>query len=144
MAKVRDVISVKGSAVYHIGPTATVYDAIQKMVECNVGALVVMRDGTPCGIITERDYLRRVALEGRTSKATRVEEIMSEKLASVGRDTELDDCMEIMTERRLRHLVVLDGGVLGGVVSIGDLVKWQVLEREAEVESLTNYIQGRA
>lgn len=144
MAKVKDVILVKGSTVYSIPGTATVYQAIEKMVQCNVGALVVTREGWPCGLVTERDYLRRIALEGRTSRTTLVEEIMSERIASVHRETDLDRCMEIMTERRIRHLVVVDGARVGGVVSIGDLVKWMVLEREAEVRSLTNYIYGRA
>ena len=144
MATVRDVLLVKGTAVYDISRTATVYEAIEKMVECNVGALVVTDEGLPCGIVTERDYLQRIALEGRTSRTTRVEEIMTSKLATVGRDTDLDDCMETMTDRRLRHLCVMDGGRLIGIVSIGDLVKWRVLEREAEVRSLTNYIHGRA
>lgn len=144
MASVRDVLLVKGSVVYDIWRNATVYQAIEKMVQCNVGALVVTDEGMPCGILTERDYLRRIALEGRTSRTTRVEEIMSPKLAAVGRDTDLDECMGIMTDRRLRHLVVMDGGRLVGIVSIGDLVKWQVRERESEVRSLTDYIHGRA
>jgi CBS domain-containing protein len=144
MATVRDVLLVKGTTVYDISRSATVYEAIKKMVECNVGALVVTDEGYPCGILTERDYLRRIALEGRTSRTTRVEEIMTSKLATVGRDTDLDDCMETMTDQRLRHLCVMDGGRLVGIVSIGDLVKWRVLEREAEVRSLTNYIHGRA
>jgi CBS domain-containing protein len=144
VAKVKDVILVKGNTVYSISSTATVYEAIEKMVQCNVGALVVTQEGCPCGIVTERDYLRRIALEGRTSRTTLVQEIMSEKIASVNRDTDLDHCMEIMTERRIRHLVVMDGARVGGIVSIGDLVKWTVLERESEVRSLTNYITGRA
>jgi CBS domain-containing protein len=144
MATVRDVLDVKGTAVHDIWRTATVYQAIEKMVQCNVGALIVTDEGFPCGIVTERDYLRRIALEGRTSKTTRVEEIMSSELATVGPDTDLDDCMETMTDRRMRHLVVMEDGHLAGIVSIGDVVKWAVREREAEVRSLTNYIQGRA
>jgi signal-transduction protein with cAMP-binding, CBS, and nucleotidyltransferase domain len=144
MATVKDVLEVKGTVVYDVWRSATVYQAIEKMVQCNVGALVVTDEGVPCGILTERDYLRRIALEGRTSKTTRVEEIMSPKLAAVGCDTDLDECMAIMTDRRLRHLVVLEGTRIVGVVSIGDVVKWMVRDREAEVQSLTNYIHGRA
>lgn len=144
MATVRDVLEVKGSIVYDVWRSATVYQAIEKMVQCNVGALIVTDEGVPCGILTERDYLRKIALEGRTSRTTRVEEVMSPKLAAVGRDTDLDECMEIMTDRRLRHLVVLEGGRIVGIVSIGDVVKWMVRDREAEVQSLTNYIHGRA
>jgi len=144
MAKVRDVIQVKGRTVHDIPRSATVYAAIEKMVACNVGALVVTDEGVPCGIVTERDYLRRVALEGRTSRTTRVDEIMSANLGAVGWETDLDDCMETMTHKRIRHLVVMRGGKLAGIVSIGDLVKWFVREREAEVSSLTNYIYGRA
>jgi signal-transduction protein with cAMP-binding, CBS, and nucleotidyltransferase domain len=144
MAKVRDVILVKGRTVYDIPRSATVYEAIEKMVACNVGALVVTNDGMPCGIVTERDYLRRVALEGRTSRNTRVEEIMSTNLGAVGRETDLEKCMEMMTAKRIRHLVVIEGGQLAGIVSIGDIVKWFVREREEQVYSLTNYIYGRA
>lgn len=144
MAKVNDVISVKGRTVYDIGRTATVYEAIEKMVACNVGALVVVDQRMPCGIVTERDYLRKIALEGRTSRTTRVEEIMSKKLGAVDPDTDLERCMQTMTERRIRHLVVMEAGELFGIVSIGDIVKWLVREREAEVHSLTNYIYGRA
>ena len=144
MATVKDVLEVKGTIVYDVGRSATVYQAIEKMVQCNVGALVVTNEGMPCGILTERDYLRRIALEGRTSRTTRVEEIMSPRLATVGPDTDLDECMEIMTDRRLRHLIVFDDEHIVGIVSIGDLVKWSVREREDEVRSLTNYISGRA
>lgn len=144
MAKVRDVILVKGRTVHDIPRDATVYEAIEKMVACNVGALVVTTEGVPCGIVTERDYLRRVALEGRTSRTTHVEEIMSTNLGAVGWDTDLERCMETMTEKRIRHLVVMRSGELSGIVSIGDIVKWLVREREAEVHSLTNYIHGRA
>ena len=144
MATVKDVLEVKGTVVYDVWRSATVYQAIEKMVQCNVGALVVVDEGLPCGILTERDYLRRIALEGRTSRTTRVEEIMSPRLATVGPDTDLEECMEIMTDRRLRHLIVLDDDHVAGIVSIGDLVKWAVREREDEVRSLTNYIAGRA
>jgi len=144
MATVKDVLEVKGTIVYDVWRSATVYQAIEKMVQCNVGALVVTDEGMPCGILTERDYLRRIALEGRTSKNTRVEEIMSPKLATVSPDTDLDECMEVMTDRRLRHLIVFDDDHIVGIVSIGDLVKWAVREREDEVRSLTNYIHGRA
>jgi len=144
MATVKDVLEVKGTIVYDVSRSATVYQAIEKMVQCNVGALVVTDEGMPCGILTERDYLRRIALEGRTSKTTRVEEIMSPRLATVAPDTDLDECMETMTDRRLRHLIVFDDDHIVGIVSIGDLVKWSVREREDEVRSLTNYIHGRA
>jgi len=144
MATVKDVLEVKGTVVYDVWRSATVYQAIEKMVQCNVGALVVTDEGMPCGIVTERDYLRRIALEGRTSRTTRVEEIMSPRLATVAPDTDLEECMEIMTDRRLRHLIVLDEDRVAGIVSIGDVVKWSVREREDEVRSLTNYIHGRA
>lgn len=144
MATVKDVLEVKGTVVYDVWRSATVYQAIEKMVQCNVGALVVTDEGMPCGIVTERDYLRRIALEGRTSRTTRVEEIMSPRLATVAPDTDLEECMEIMTDRRLRHLIVLDDDRVAGIVSIGDVVKWSVREREDEVRSLTNYIHGRA
>ena len=113
MATVKQLLSIKGRTVHTISETATVFDAISKMVNNNTGSLVVVRDGTPCGIITERDYLRRVALEGRASKTTEVREIMSSKLVYVDPDTDVEECMALMTHRRIRHLPVLDGDSFG-------------------------------
>ncbi len=144
MSKVERMIIGKGRIVYTIAPTNTVFEAIAKMVAYNVGSLVVIgEDGSPCGMITERDYLRRVALEGRSSKTTFVQEIMSTGLSIVSPQTEAEDCMSLMTKKRVRHLLVIEDGKLVGIVSIGDIVKHLAREREATIEQLTDYIQGR-
>jgi CBS domain-containing protein len=143
MVSVADIIADKGSAVFAVRPNATVFEAIDTMVRRNVGALVVVEDGVLIGMVTERDYLRRIALEGRTSKATFVEQIMSTSPVTVAPSTSVDDCMRIMTENRIRHLPVLVGDRLVGLVSIGDIVKWMLRDQAVHIEYLTEYIQGR-
>src|SRR6185436_15304536 len=124
MATIDDVLCRKGTAVHTISPGATVFEAIGRMVEHNVGSLLVTdEDGEPVGMITERDYLRKVALLGRTSHTTRVEEIMTIGIISVSLADDVDDCLALMTVRRIRHLPVLDHGRPVGLVSVGDLVK---------------------
>lgn len=140
---VADLLNQKGQQVHTISPDATVFDAIGTMVEHNVGSLIVAEGPeNVAGIVTERDYLRRVALQGRSSRSTRVAEIMTAELVVVGRDTDLEQCMAIMTERRIRHLPVIDGTRLVGVISVGDVVKHLSAEREAEIRLLTDYIAG--
>jgi len=143
MSKVIDLLRAKGRTVHTIGKTATVFEAISKMVAKNVGALVVLDEGTPCGLITERDYLRRIAVEGRSSKTTFVTEIMSPNLVYVDPDTGVDECMSLMTHRRIRHLPVLESGHLVGIISIGDAVKSMARESATQVDELIGYVQGR-
>jgi CBS domain-containing protein len=142
MATVFQLLVTKGRTVHTIDKAATVFDAISKMVANNVGALVVQAGAQPCGILTERDYLRKVALHGRASRATLVEEIMSRNLIHVGADTSIDACMALMTRNRIRHLPVFDGGTLVGLISIGDVVKHLARDRQEQIEQLTAYIQG--
>ena len=143
MGHVSDILDNKGREVLSIEGRATVYEAIAKMVEGNVGALLVNEDGRLAGIVTERDYLRRVTLEGRDERTTPVREIMSPELVYVGPDATIDECMAIMTERRIRHLPVLaDGRGVVGIVSIGDLVKFQSKEQSVQIQFLTEYISG--
>ncbi len=144
MSTVETIIEGKGHEVLTVQPFVTVLEAIRTMVQHNVGALVVMEDGQPCGILTERDYLRRVALEGRASKSTFVQEIMTPRLIYVEPQTKAEDCMNLMTRHRIRHLVVLRDGKLSGIVSIGDIVKHVAAERAGTIDQLTHYIQGRA
>lgn len=143
MGHVFDILDNKGREVLSIEGRATVYEAIAKMVEGNVGALLVNEDGRLAGIVTERDYLRRVTLEGRDERTTPVREIMSPELVYVGPDATIDECMAIMTERRIRHLPVLsDAREVFGIVSIGDLVKFQSKEQSVQIQFLTEYISG--
>jgi CBS domain-containing protein len=140
---VSDILEAKGGTVLDVDGAATVLDAVTKMVEGNVGSLLVTEGGRLTGIVTERDYLRRVTLEGRDERTTPVREIMSPELVVVGPDASVEECMAVMTERRIRHLPVLDEDrhVLG-VVSIGDLVKFQSREQSVQIKFLTDYISG--
>ena len=141
MSTVSDVLREKGSHVYNIDPHATVFDAIAQMVRYGVGALMVIEDDNVLGILTERDYLRKVAIEGRTSRTTMVHEIMSSPVIAVRPSDDLNQCLALMTERRVRHLPVIERGRLIGLVSIGDLVKRKVFEQQGEIERLVDYIQ---
>ncbi len=143
MSTVADILSAKGSSVLTIDRDATVLDAIRSMVEANVGSVVVTDGDAICGIFTERDYLRRIVLEGRTSKNTAVIEVTTERLVVVEPTRPVDQCMSIMTQEKIRHLPVIDQGKLVGIVSIGDLVKFLSKEREAEIRYLTDYIAGK-
>lgn len=143
MGKVADLLAVKGNVVHTIDVHSTVLDAVRKMVQENVGSLIVTNGETIHGIFTERDYLRRIVLEGRTSKTTTLSDVATERLVCVDPGRTIDECMSIMTAERIRHLPVIDGGKLAGVVSIGDLVKHLTKERETEIRYLTDYIAGK-
>ena len=144
MSSVDRLLGAKGRRVFTISSKATVFEAISQMDACNVGSLVVVDDATPCGMLTERDYLRRVALEDRSSKTTLVEDIMSTEIEYVDPNTDLEACMAVMAKRHIRHLPVLERGQLVGLLSMGDIVKHLVGERESTIQNLTDYIQGRA
>jgi CBS domain-containing protein len=143
MSRVAEILAGKEGPVHTIAHEATVYDAIERMVRHNVGSLIVMENETMTGIFTERDYLRRIALEGRTSRNTRVSEVMTRDLIVVGPEESVEDCMAIMSQRRIRHLPVMRDGALAGVVSIGDVVRHLSREREVEIRFLKDYISGR-
>ena len=137
------ILEAKSGDVLQIDGGATVFDAITKMVEANVGSLLVVEEGDIVGIVTERDYLRRVTLEGRTEKETAVREIMTSPLYVATPDTPIDECMALMTDRRIRHVPVVDEGRVVGVISIGDLVKFISKQQAFEIKYLTDYITGR-
>jgi CBS domain-containing protein len=137
------ILEEKGSDVLEIDADASVFDAVKAMVEANVGSLLVTEGGEIAGIVTERDYLRRITLEGRTDKDTRVREIMSSPLVVARPETTIDECMAIMTDRRIRHVPVIDEGSVVGVVSIGDLVKFKSKQQTFEIQYLTDYITAR-
>ena len=143
MSNVSQILQEKGGRLFTVESTSTVFDAIKQMVEANVGALLVTEDGRITGIVTERDYLRRVTLEGRTDKEALVSEIMTSPLVYVTPETSVEECMALMTDRRIRHLPVVEGDDVVGLVSIGDLVKFQTKEQSFRIQYLTEYITGR-
>ena len=140
MNRLVEILEEMGGGVLEIDADASVLDAVQLMVVKNVGSLLVTVGGEITGIVTERDYLRRVTLEGRTDAETRVGEIMSSPLVVVTPDTSIDECMAVMTDRRIRHLPVVEDGRVVGLVSIGDLVKFKSKQQTFEIQYLTNYI----
>jgi CBS domain-containing protein len=142
MNTVRTLLEGKGRAVYAVEPQAAVLDAIRLMAEHHVGALVVMRGATLEGIISERDYARKVILRGRSSADTPVRDIMSAPVLTVSLDTSVQGCMQLMTDRHVRHLPVVDGGRVIGMVSIGDLVKAVIAEQRQQIEQLESYIHS--
>ena len=142
-ATVDAILKQKGSRVWTIPAEATVFEAIQLMAARNVGALVVMSGDRIEGIFTERDYTRKVALQGKSSKDTPVSAILSARLVVVAPGSSIEECMRLMTENRVRHLPVLDGGQLAGLISIGDLVNWIISAQSVEIDQLHNYISGQ-
>jgi CBS domain-containing protein len=140
MKTVKQLLQSKGRTVHAVAPQVSVLDAIKLMAEKGIGALVVLDDGRLAGMLSERDYARKVILRGRSSQDTAVREIMTDKVVTVSSDQTVEDCMALMTEKRIRHLPVLDAGRLSGVVSIGDLVKEVIADREETIKQLESYI----
>jgi len=139
---VRDMLSAKGRTVWCVAPETPVIEALRLMADKNVGAVLVCRGDTLVGILSERDYARKVVLRGKTSKETPVGDIMTSRVASVGPNQTTDDCMALMTAKHVRHLPVLEGGDLVGVISIGDVVKAVIADLQFSVEQLESYING--
>ncbi len=142
MKTVKDLLRSKGYDIWSIGPDATVYEALQLMANKNVGALLVLDAGNLVGIMSERDYARKVVLKGKSSKDTPVREIMTEKVLCVRTDQTAEECMALMTSKHIRHLPVLEGNRLVGVISIGDVVRAIIEHQEFVIEQLENYIAG--
>lgn len=142
-SRVSDILSNKGSNVYTIGKEKTVFDAVKKMAGEGVGCLVVTEGKEIAGIVTERDYLRKVILMGRSSKTAGVSEIMTTDVICVGPEQTVEECMAIMSEKRIRHLPVMQGKKLTGIVSIGDLIKQISKDQKVTIRYLTEYISDR-
>jgi CBS domain-containing protein len=143
MKTVRSLLQVKGYEVWTITPDASVYEALRLMADKNVGALLVLEGGELVGVISERDYARKVVLKGRSSRDTSVRDIMTADVVSVRPDQTVEECMALMTDRRIRHLPVVADRRLIGVISIGDVVKSIITEQGFMIEQLTSYIVGR-
>ncbi len=142
MKSARQLLEAKGSDVWSVHPDAAVYDAIEMMADKGVGALMVLDGGALVGVISERDYARKVILRGRSSKDTAVKEIMTARVIYARPDQTVEDCMGLMTDKRIRHLPIVDGEELLGVVSIGDLVKSMLAEQQFVIQQLEQYISG--
>lgn len=139
---VKNILQTKGSTVFHISPDETVFKAIEKMASKDIGALLVLDNEELVGIITERDYRNRVILKGRTSKETPVRDIMTTGLYCVKPTEKLETCMALMTDRKIRHLPVVEDDEIKGIVSIGDLVKAVISKQKVEIHNLRDYITG--
>lgn len=136
MQKVGDLLSVKGNAFFSISPGATVAEAVERMAELSIGSLLVMTDEGLCGIVTERDYARKVVAGGLSTETTRVEDIMTADVLTTGMDQNIDECMMLMTEKRIRHLPVVEGDKVLGIISIGDLMKAIVSDNQRALGAL--------
>lgn len=142
MRTVKQLLDDKGHHVWTIGPDASVLEAVKMMADKEVGALIVADAGRPVGIISERDYARKVILQGRSSQATAIKEIMTTAMVCARPDQSVEECMAVMTEKRIRHLPVMEGDKLVGMISIGDLVKAIIADQQFVIEQLAHYITG--
>ena len=136
------ILAQKGTEIFSVSPGATVFEAVELMANKNVGALLVIQDGQLVGMISERDYTRKVMLRGKRSKETEVREIMSSELTVVHSREPVENCLRMMTDKRIRHLPVMDGDIIRGIISIGDLVKWVIATQSAAIAHLEMYISG--
>jgi CBS domain-containing protein len=142
MKAVRDILNAKGREMWSVKPDDTVYQAVELMAEKSVGALLVMEGEKLVGIVTERDYARKIILEGKSSRDSAVREVMTRKILCVTPERTVDECMALMTDKRIRHLPVIEQKRVVGVVSIGDLVKTMISEQQILIDQLQNYISG--
>jgi len=142
MLQVKHLLADKGNRVFSIGPDEAVLVAVRMMADRHIGALLVMNGNELAGIVSERDYARKIILQGRASSETPIRDIMTSPVVTVGPNDSIDTCMRVCTERRIRHLPVVEGGKVVGVLSIGDLVKAVISAQSQEIEQLQRYIAG--
>ncbi len=140
MGNVRHILQTKGNAVYTVSPQTSVYDALEELEDKNLGSLVVIENENLIGIFTERDYARKVILKGRSSKETMIRDIMTERPIFVSPDSRIEECMQLMSSKFIRHLPVLENEKLIGIISIGDVVKYIISEKDFIIENLEHYI----
>jgi CBS domain-containing protein len=144
MGKVKDILKDKGKVVFSVAPSVTVYDAIELMCEKNIGGLLIVDEAKKlAGIFTERDYARKLILKGKSSRDTKVEEIMTSKLITVNPENSIEDCMKLMTDKHIRHIPVVENDELVGMISIGDVVRFIIEEQKGIIEHLEQYIAGQ-
>ena len=142
MKQISEILEKKGGTTWSVSPDQSVYDALQVMADKGIGAVLVMQDGKLCGILSERDYARKVSLEGLSARSCTVSDIMTSKVLHVSRTHSVDECLEMMTDKHLRHLPVLESDDVIGMVSIGDLVKAIIEEQQLLINQLQQYISG--
>ena len=142
MKLVKHILNSKGHEIWYVKPNDTVFDAVKLMADKSIGSLLVMNGDKLVGIVTERDYARKVILEGKSSKDSSVKEVMNSKVLCVSPDQTVDECMALMTDKRVRHLPVLDHKHVVGIISIGDLVNAVISEQQILIDHLEHYIQG--
>src|SRR2546423_622417 len=142
MGIISEILNQKGGTAWSISPDATVFEAIQMMADKNIGALLVTDQGKLVGILSERDYTRKIALKGKSSKQTAVKEILSGNVVRASPSHTVEECMRLMTTHRVRHLPVLEGDKIVGVISIGDLVNWIISAQTTTIHQLQTYISG--
>ena len=142
MTTVRQILESKTHGLLSIPPDASVFDALRKMADHDVGALVVLDEGRLVGVFSERDYARKIILSGKSSRATQVRKILMEEVPCVRRDNTVDECMALMTDKRVRHVPVLEGDQVVGIVSIGDLVKEKMSHQQFVIDELEHYIHS--
>jgi CBS domain-containing protein len=142
MTTIKDLLRTKGSAYWAVKPESTVYDALKLMADKNIGAVLVMENNIIVGILSERDYARKIIIKGKSSKETVVSEIMTEKVFYVTSDMSVEAALALMTEKHFRHLPVVDNNKVSGVISIGDIVKTIISDQKNTIEQLEQYVMG--
>jgi len=143
IGSVAEILKNKGNAVWSIDPDASVFESLKVMAEKNVGALLVMKDGRLVGLISERDYARKIALLGKHSSETPVRDIITDRVITVTADTSIHECLRLMSGKRIRHLPVVQGEEVIGLISVGDLVNWIIKAQSATIDQLQSYISGQ-